>query len=279
MSSIRICMKQLRRIPSGRIRDVSAADDFIHHTTPLMNTTIHIPSHQINASNFSTEAKQTKDKSSHQDQQQIKNNLSILDQSDQTKDQDNSEEVDEGTKKRVVKNRRELLQVAWADYTSTWEGFFDNAKLKKEEEQKQEDDYISSIDTEAMEQKGKDMKANVDHNVEMLKEEGSDIAEMFKEKTGVRTQQDAKAWAMEQLKLANECVADFMKGYREGRDEEIDKMMNEYFKDIDFDNQKEEDTKRDTAGNKFDSKDEDPDTTEEVQRNAGRRRRRAPRTL
>jgi len=277
MSSIRICMKQLRRIPSGRIRGVSAADDFIHHTTLLTNNTIHIPSHQINANNFSTEALQIKAKSSHQDQQQINNNLSILDQSDQTKDQDNSEEVDEGPKKRVVKNRRELLQVAWADYTSTWEGFFDNAKLKKEEEQKQEDDYLSSIDTEAMEQKGKDMRANVDRNVEMLKEEGSDIAELIKEKTGVRTQKDAKAWAMEQLKLANECVADFMKGYREGRDEEVDKMMNEYFKDIDFDNEKEEDTKRDTAGNEFDSKDEDSDTKEEV--NAGRRRRRAPRTL
>jgi hypothetical protein len=123
------------------------------------------------------------------------------------------------------------------------------------------------------------MKANVDHNVEMLKEEGSDIAEMFKEKTGVRTQQDAKAWAMEQLKLANECVADFMKGYREGRDEEIDKMMNEYFKDIDFDNEKEDDAKRDKSGNDIDSKDADSDTTEEVQRNAGRRRRREPRTL
>lgn len=272
MSSIRICMKHLRRIPSGRIRDVSAADDFIHHTTLLTNYNVHIPSHQINANNFSTKALQIRARSSHQDEPQI-NNLSILDQSDQ----DNSEEVDEGPKKRFVKNRRELLQVAWADYKSTWEGFFDNAKLNKEEEQKQEDDYLSSIDTEAMEQKGKDLRANVDRNVELIKEEGSDIAELIKEKTGVRTQKDAKAWAMEQLKLANECVAEFMKGYREGRDEEIDKMMNEYFKDIDFDNEKEEGTKRDTAGNEFDSKDEDSDTKEEV--NAGRRRRRAPRTL
>lgn len=277
MSSIRICMKQLRRIPSGRIRDVSAADDFIH-TTLLTNYSVRIPSsHQINANNFSTEALQIKTKSSHKAQPQINNTLSILDQSDQAKDQDNNEEVDEGPKKRVVKNRRELLQLAWADYTSTWEGFFDNAKLKKEEEQKQEDDYLSSIDTEAMEQKGKDLKANVDRNFEMIKEEGSDIAELVKEKTGVRTQNDAKAWAMEQLKLANECVAEFMKGYREGRDEEIDKMMNEYFKDIDFDNEK--DTKRDTAVNEFDSKDEDSDNVEEVQQNAGRRRRRAPRTL
>ena len=70
--------------------------------------------------------------------------------------------------------------------------------------------------------------------MKLIKEEGGDILDMLKDTTGIRTKTDAKKWAMKQLRLANECVAEFMKGYREGRDEEIDKMMNEYFKDIQF---------------------------------------------
>jgi hypothetical protein len=35
------------------------------------------------------------------------------------------------------------------------------------------------------------------------------------------------------LRLANECVTEFMKGYRLGRDDEVDKMLTQYFQELD----------------------------------------------
>jgi hypothetical protein len=146
--------------------------------------------------------------------------------------------------KREKRSFRKILQLAWTDYKSTWEGFFDNLKVdKKKDTNAQEEEHTKEedlIDLETIQQKQKELRANVNRNLKMIKEEGGTIVEVIKETTGMRNKRDVKMWAMEQLKLANECVAEFMKGYRAGRDEEMDKMMNEYFKDIDLDFQQQE---------------------------------------
>jgi hypothetical protein len=59
-----------------------------------------------------------------------------------------------------------------------------------------------------------------------------------------------------------------MKGYRVGRDEEMDNMMNEYFKDSDFDSDTD-----DQSSDKEDKDKEDDSGTADVKRNVGRRRR------
>jgi len=50
---------------------------------------------------------------------------------------------------------------------------------------------------------------------------------------GVCTIWDLIEWAVTQIKLASVCVNKFMTGYWKGRDEKMDKMLNEYFKEID----------------------------------------------
>jgi hypothetical protein len=35
------------------------------------------------------------------------------------------------------------------------------------------------------------------------------------------------------MKLATDCLREFMAGYRQGRDQEVEKMMNEYFQEED----------------------------------------------
>jgi hypothetical protein len=162
-------------------------------------------------------------------------------------DEQQSEYNDDAIHKRQIRKRniKQLLQSAWSDYKSTWEGFFDNLKMEKkdtnsaqeEEENTKEKDLI---DLEKIQDKQKELRANVNRNLKTIRQEGGTFIEVIKETTGLRNKRDLKIWAMEQLKLANECVAEFMKGYRAGRDEEMDKMMNEYFKDIDLDFQQQQ---------------------------------------
>lgn len=35
------------------------------------------------------------------------------------------------------------------------------------------------------------------------------------------------------MQTGTECIREFMAGYRQGRDQEVDKMLNEYFKEYD----------------------------------------------
>jgi hypothetical protein len=68
-------------------------------------------------------------------------------------------------------------------------------------------------------------------NVKFLKERLQNSQAIAKE-TGIYTMQHLREWAARQLQLATECVNEFMVGYRQGRDDEIDKMMNLYFQQL-----------------------------------------------
>mmetsp|Transcript_17063 Transcript_17063/g.32278 ORF Transcript_17063/g.32278 Transcript_17063/m.32278 type:complete len:364 (-) Transcript_17063:1066-2157(-) len=181
------------------------------------------------------------------DQEELTDNKSS-DDDDDDHDDDHDDTIDE--RKRDKRSLRQIIQLAWSNYKSTWEGFFDNLKSEKEddistkeEEEVEEQDDKDLINLETIQEKQKEIRANLNRNLNVIKKESGTIVEVIKETTGMRNKRDVKMWAMEQLKLANECVAEFMKGYRAGRDEEMDKMMNEYFKDIDLDFQQEEDAK------------------------------------
>lgn len=159
-----------------------------------------------------------------------------------------------------AKDWRELVALTWADYKFTWVGFLGQNKI--EEVVKEENEAL--FDEDKIREKQKEIRTNVDRNIEKIKEGGDVVLHEMKDITGIYNKRDLKKWAMEQLKLANECVASFMKGYREGRDEEVDKMMNEYFKDIDFDVDDEDE----------DEDDESEEENKAKRRVAGRRRRR-----
>jgi hypothetical protein len=61
---------------------------------------------------------------------------------------------------------------------------------------------------------------------------GSKTLKQSGKETGIYTMQHLREWAARQLQLATECVNEFMVGYRQGRDDEIDKMMNLYFQQL-----------------------------------------------
>lgn len=133
----------------------------------------------------------------------------------------------------------QAVPLAFKLYKFTWNEFFDNYEKKDNdynENNKNKDDQIT--DEEIISSHQKDIRKNIKQNVKVLRTEGGRALDTAKDITGIRNKDDLIEWSMIQLKLANECVGEFMSGYRKGRDEEIDKMMNIYFQDIGDDSEK-----------------------------------------
>eukprot|EP00577_Skeletonema_sp_RCC1716_P025367 CAMPEP_0113433902 /NCGR_PEP_ID=MMETSP0013_2-20120614/35250_1 /TAXON_ID=2843 ORGANISM="Skeletonema costatum, Strain 1716" /NCGR_SAMPLE_ID=MMETSP0013_2 /ASSEMBLY_ACC=CAM_ASM_000158 /LENGTH=185 /DNA_ID=CAMNT_0000323761 /DNA_START=514 /DNA_END=1069 /DNA_ORIENTATION=+ /assembly_acc=CAM_ASM_000158 len=77
------------------------------------------------------------------------------------------------------------------------------------------------------------MAGNLQKNISTIQEEAPKLIQMGQQATGISSREELRAWVGEQLKLGTACLTEFMKGYRSGRDDEVDKMLHEYFKDLD----------------------------------------------
>ena len=193
--------------------------------------------------------------------------------------EEEEEEEEERGPPQNVKEFLERFREAGRLYVSTWEGFSDNYNQKgdsaKEDKKgddaqdRQEEEESSLFDEQEFNERRRDIRKNVRRNVETLREEGNNVLEAAKDYTGIHNKVDLKKWAMKQLVLANECVAAFMKGYRKGRDDEMDKMLHEYFQDIE--DLMDEDVKKKTGDNTFNG---NPiQITPRLERRRGTRRR------
>jgi len=117
------------------------------------------------------------------------------------------------------------------EYRDSFKGFFDNHKSEssnKDKELQPDAHYIKNIEKGINEAKG-----NLTKNATTLAKEGQVLVEEIKETTGIRNSNDVKEAASSMMVLATECISQFIKGYKSGRDEEIDKMLNKYFEGID----------------------------------------------
>ena len=129
----------------------------------------------------------------------------------------------------------------WTMYRDTWPKKKDKDILEDSTNKKGKEDgsgySIDSIDVSGFqEQRDQIRKQTVDNlgqNLNTLHQEGSNFIESAKEQTGIRNKEDLRKWASDQMKLATECLTEFMAGYRAGRDEEIDNMLHKYFKELD----------------------------------------------
>eukprot|EP00547_Thalassionema_nitzschioides_P004765 CAMPEP_0194223002 /NCGR_PEP_ID=MMETSP0156-20130528/34111_1 /TAXON_ID=33649 /ORGANISM="Thalassionema nitzschioides, Strain L26-B" /LENGTH=185 /DNA_ID=CAMNT_0038953997 /DNA_START=206 /DNA_END=764 /DNA_ORIENTATION=+ len=119
-----------------------------------------------------------------------------------------------------------LWKKALSDYKASHEGWLLPKRQAKEADNKEpEKDSVSDV----LEEHRGEIRSNITKNVKFLRAEGNEALETIQKETGIRTVEDLRHWVSEQLKLANECLQEFMSGYRQGRDEEVDKMVNEYF--------------------------------------------------
>mmetsp|Transcript_1595 Transcript_1595/g.2194 ORF Transcript_1595/g.2194 Transcript_1595/m.2194 type:complete len:264 (+) Transcript_1595:94-885(+) len=125
----------------------------------------------------------------------------------------------------TISDHYTIWKMALSEYKKSHEGFLlPKRKLEEAEDQ----DSLSNL----VEEHRSEIRSNITKNVEFLRSEGDEALKSIKKETGIGTVEDLRKWAGEQLTLANECLKEFMSGYRHGRDEEIDKMINEYFKEV-----------------------------------------------
>jgi hypothetical protein len=118
----------------------------------------------------------------------------------------------------------------------------DHDDIKEEEDEdstveatkKEEDDEnnINSLHDKATDAAGTIVQ-NVQKNISTMKEHTPKIIEMGKEMTGVTNKEELREWVSDKLRLGTACLTEFMRGYRKGRDEEMDRVLHEYFKELD----------------------------------------------
>ena len=126
---------------------------------------------------------------------------------------------------------REALSLAWQDYKSTWVGFTTSKGLFVEDvdpdQQMNKEQIVENIKS-----KGKEVMVNVKRNTRFLNASAMKIRKEVHERTGITNMEDVKAFAADAMRLATECLNQFMQGYRKGRDDEVEKMLTQYFQNL-----------------------------------------------
>jgi hypothetical protein len=123
--------------------------------------------------------------------------------------------------------RLQDFQKAWAQYKATWE---DGLSGVPKEKTPSTTDEIHTYN---------DVGDNASRNLDVARVEAKQLLEQAKERSGIRSQEDLRNFASNMMQLATDCLKEFMTGYRKGRDEEVDKMLNEYFQSIEQDDENE----------------------------------------
>jgi hypothetical protein len=126
------------------------------------------------------------------------------------------------------------LRSAWGKYLETWE---DGIQGVPSPEKLRQREALESSQSMAVANPQKDvssidkMQSNVSKNMQVARDSAKDLLEQAKGKTDVYSRDDLQRVAGDMMKLATECLKEFMAGYRTGRDQEVDKMLHEYFQD------------------------------------------------
>ena len=143
---------------------------------------------------------------------------------------------------RTIDEWRESLRVNIPLYVASFEGYLpwwkDKGTLERLMGKELKDKGLPLGEEmekalDKWEGKTQDAPQQFQNNMELLKVEGQKALEQAKKNTGIYTKEDLRIFAEDMLRLANECLAEFMKGYRSGRDDEVDKMLTQYFQELD----------------------------------------------
>jgi len=112
------------------------------------------------------------------------------------------------------------LSESWIVYKGTWEGFMSSSPSRSSTDDSEDDSGKNATDL---------VMDNAKNNLDYMKTEGDKVINEIQSKTGIYTLEDLKTTAKEYMTVATLMLTEFMKEYRKGRDEEVDKMLHEYF--------------------------------------------------
>lgn len=143
-------------------------------------------------------------------------------------------ENDEADKLRIPTSPfewRDVLYESMALYRSTWQGFTTSkgilVDIPKDDIESKSGEF-----KETAESRAKEIKENARRNLRFARSETERLRDEVQERTGIKDKEDLRRWAGDMMKLATESVKQFMEGYRKGRDEEVEKMLTKYFREL-----------------------------------------------
>lgn len=121
---------------------------------------------------------------------------------------------------------KSLLSRAWKMYCWTWQGFWTSRGMfvETQEEIKEQQDTIDSTKKEIVDR--------VKQNANIVKEGALSLRTQVRDYTGIHSHEDLRKWAAEMMRVAADCLNEFMAGYRNGRDDEVEKMLTQYFQEL-----------------------------------------------
>lgn len=142
---------------------------------------------------------------------------------------------------------KQTFKVTWLNYKYTWDGYFtsegffvdcpEEAERKRLEqiaiiegrklEVMKNEDHLASF-----EGKKEAVMKNVEANADFVAVEAQKLRQEIRNRTGIHSKDDLRNWAAGMMKLATECISEFMKGYRKGRDDEVENMLTKYFQQL-----------------------------------------------
>lgn len=124
------------------------------------------------------------------------------------------------------------IKNGWKMYMETWEDGLrgepsaEKLRLRAESQATKERGLSNKIEDGASGSSVEQIQDNVSRNLRDMREDAEGIIEQAK-----GSKEDIQKIAADAMRLATECLQEFMTGYRHGRDQEIDKMLNEYFQE------------------------------------------------
>lgn len=127
---------------------------------------------------------------------------------------------------------KETFALTWRDYKETWVGFTTSRGILAQDQNDEEQRKLEEKRKESVESKKKEILRNVRRNRRFLQVSAMKIREEVRTRTGISNMEDIKRHAADAMRLATECLQQFMAGYRKGRDDEVEKMLTQYFQEL-----------------------------------------------
>jgi hypothetical protein len=138
------------------------------------------------------------------------------------------------------------LVETWQDYRSTWEGFWTSRGFLVEETETTSSSAATAtnegagsstnnnaLTTQQTLHRAQDqITTNIQRNTKFVKHAAQRLGSELQSHTGIYNTQDLRTWAAAMMRLGSDCVAQFMAGYRTGRDQEVTNMLTSYFEQL-----------------------------------------------
>jgi hypothetical protein len=139
------------------------------------------------------------------------------------------------------------LVETWRDYRSTWVGFWTSRGFLVEDADTSNsnatadtnestgssaNNALTTQQQQTLDRAQDQITTNIQRNTKFVKHAAQRLGSELQSHTGIYNTQDLRTWAAAVMRLGSDSVAQFMAGYRTGRDQEVTNMLTSYFEQL-----------------------------------------------